>query len=83
MAVVVTCWGLSQLGMAFSPNFGSLYATRFLLGFFEAACLPLFTLVTVSWYRRSEQVSRIAAWLVFILFFIPIFYLQVFSSLDS
>jgi len=47
--------GLSMVGLAFSTNYHSLLAFRFLLGLFEASCLPLFTMVTVSWYRRSEQ----------------------------
>lgn len=41
--------------MAASNNFKSLAATRFLLGFFEAACLPLFSMITIAWYRRAEQ----------------------------
>ncbi|ORY82361.1 major facilitator superfamily domain-containing protein [Leucosporidium creatinivorum] len=62
MPAIVFCWGVSLCGMAASNNFGSLVGTRFLLGFFEAACLPLFSLVTISWYRRSEQPLRVAAW---------------------
>lgn len=37
-------------------------ATRFLLGFFEAAAIPLFSVITISFYRRSEQPLRVAAW---------------------
>jgi MFS family permease len=44
------------------PSFGGLVATRFLLGLFEAGCLPLFSLITSQWYRRSEQPIRVAAW---------------------
>lgn len=43
-------------------SFGGLVATRFLLGLFEAGCLPLFGILTSQWYRRSEQPSRVAAW---------------------
>lgn len=47
--------------MAASSSFGGLVATRFLLGFFEAGCLPLFSMLTAQWYRRSEQPLRICA----------------------
>lgn len=37
-------------------------AVRGMLGLFEAGCLPLFSIITSTWYRRSEQPLRIAAW---------------------
>ncbi|KAJ8095006.1 hypothetical protein PM082_010224 [Marasmius tenuissimus] len=37
-------------------------STRFLLGLFEAACLPLFAILTSIWYRRIEQPMRVATW---------------------
>ncbi|WOO81558.1 putative transporter [Vanrija pseudolonga] len=55
-------WGASQACMAAAHNFGGLVATRFLLGLFEAGCLPLFGVLTAQWYRRSEQPIRVAAW---------------------
>ncbi|KAL4924176.1 putative MFS transporter [Aspergillus undulatus] len=42
--------------------FSGLMATRFLLGLFEAGCLPLFSIITSQWYRRAEQPVRVAAW---------------------
>lgn len=42
MTVLVLCWGISQTCMAAASSFGGLAATRFLLGLFEAGCLPLF-----------------------------------------
>lgn len=39
-----------------------LMAGRFFLGFFEAMCLPLFSLITSQWYRRVEQPMRVATW---------------------
>lgn len=54
---ILFCWGVSLCGMAASNSFSSLAATRFLLGLFEAACLPMFSMITVAWYRRAEQVS--------------------------
>lgn len=48
--------------MAFSTNYGSLIATRFLLGLFEAACLPLFAVITAQWFRRADQPLKVAIW---------------------
>ncbi|WWD06122.1 hypothetical protein V865_004207 [Kwoniella europaea PYCC6329] len=62
MTGMVFCWGVSQACMAASSTFGGLLACRALLGLFEAGCLPLFSLLTVQWYRRSEQPIRVAAW---------------------
>lgn len=62
LPIVVICWGISQCGMAASNNFGSLAATRFLLGWFEAMVLPILSLITATWYRRSEQPMRVAGW---------------------
>lgn len=43
-------------------SFGGLMASRAILGLFEAGCLPLFSLLTSQWYRRSEQPVRVAVW---------------------
>jgi MFS family permease len=48
--------------MAACHNYPSLLAARFFLGLFEAGCLPLFSVITAQWYRRSEQPIRVAAW---------------------
>lgn len=55
-------WGIAQTCMAATHNYGGLMATRFLLGLFEAGCLPLFSVITAQWYRRAEQPIRVAAW---------------------
>jgi MFS family permease len=62
MAVTVLCWGIATACLGASKSFGALLACRFLLGLFEAACLPLFTMITATWYRRSEQPLRVALW---------------------
>ncbi|TKX22556.1 MFS transporter-like protein 94 [Elsinoe australis] len=62
MSVLVFGWGVAQTCMAASHNYAGLAATRFFLGLFEAACLPLFSVLTSQWYRRREQPLRIAAW---------------------
>jgi MFS family permease len=55
-------WGIAQTSMAACHSYGGLLATRFLLGLFEAGCLPLFSVITSQWYRRAEQPIRVAAW---------------------
>ncbi|KAJ5247639.1 hypothetical protein N7468_002622 [Penicillium chermesinum] len=55
-------WGIAQTCMAAAHDFGGLMATRFLLGLFEAGCLPLFSVLTSQWYLRAEQPIRVAAW---------------------
>jgi len=55
-------WGIAQTAMAACRSYGGLLAARFLLGLFEAGCLPLFSIITSQWYRRAEQPVRVAAW---------------------
>lgn len=62
MPILILGWGLAQTCMAASFNYAGLVASRFFLGLFEAACLPLFGVMTSQWYRRAEQPVRIAAW---------------------
>jgi hypothetical protein len=70
--LLMLLWGTALMCMAAATNYQALLATRFLLGWFEASCLPAFTLITVSWYRRVEQPFRVAAWVrAFLLFFRP------------
>ncbi len=62
MPCLVLGWGIAQTAMAACHSYGGLLATRFLLGLFEAGCLPLFGVITSQWYRRAEQPIRVAAW---------------------
>lgn len=62
MASLVFGWGLALASMAACHNFAGLATTRFFLGLFEAACLPLFSIITSQWYRRAEQPLRVAIW---------------------
>ncbi|KAL0059067.1 hypothetical protein AAF712_014244 [Marasmius tenuissimus] len=62
MPIIVFCWGASLCGMAASTSYAAMLSTRFLLGLFEAACLPLFAILTSIWYRRVEQPMRVATW---------------------
>jgi MFS family permease len=62
MTFLVFAWGCSAACMAAASNYQGIYVTRFFLGLFEAGCLPLFSIITAQWYRRSEQPLRVACW---------------------
>jgi Major Facilitator Superfamily len=62
MPTLVLGWGIAQSSMAACHSYSTLLAARFFLGLFEAGCLPLFSVITSQWYRRSEQPIRVAAW---------------------
>lgn len=62
MPALLLGWSLAQAILPACSNFGGLLADRFILGLFEAGCLPLFSVITAQWYRRSEQPVRVAAW---------------------
>lgn len=62
MPVMLFGWSLAQTLTVAASSFSGLMACRFFLGLFEAGCLPLFSVMTATWYRRSEQPLRIAAW---------------------
>ncbi|POR31158.1 Uncharacterized protein TPAR_08636 [Tolypocladium paradoxum] len=62
MPALVFGWGTAQACMGACSSYSGLLATRFLLGLFEAACLPLFSVITSQWYRRAEQPMRVACW---------------------
>jgi MFS family permease len=62
MPTLVLGWGIAQSCMAACHNYSALLAARFFLGLFEGGCLPLFSVITSQWYRRSEQPIRVAAW---------------------
>lgn len=62
LATCIFLWGISMIGLAFSKSFGPLLANRFLLGLFESISIPLFSIITATWYRRHEQPLRIALW---------------------
>lgn len=63
LPVIITCWGISVAGgLAGSRSYAGLLASRFFLGAFEAAVIPLFSIITIAFYRRSEQPFRVACW---------------------
>jgi predicted MFS family arabinose efflux permease len=63
LPVIIVCWGISVAGgLAGSRNYTGLLVSRFFLGAFEAAVVPLFSMITIAFYRRSEQPFRVACW---------------------
>jgi predicted MFS family arabinose efflux permease len=63
LPVIIVCWGISVAGgLGGSRNYAGLLASRFFLGVFEAAVVPLFSMITIAFYRRSEQPFRVACW---------------------
>lgn len=62
MPTLLLGWSVAQTCTAAAHSFAGLMACRFMLGLFEGGCLPLFSVITATWYRRSEQPLRVAAW---------------------
>ncbi|KAJ6085393.1 major facilitator superfamily domain-containing protein [Penicillium canescens] len=62
VVVTVLIWAGIQMCMAAGNNFGSLAALRILLGAFEAAVNPGFTIITSTWYKPSEHALRHGLW---------------------
>ena len=63
LPVIITCWGISvAAGLGSSRGYVGLLVSRFFLGAFEAAVIPLFSMITIAFYRRSEQPLRVAIW---------------------
>ena len=62
VSCVVIVWGGVLMCHAACNSFSGLMAVRFFLGFFEAAINPAFILLTGRFYKRDEQVIRVAVW---------------------
>lgn len=62
LPAMILGWGIAQTCTSAAHSFGGLMVARAVLGLFEAGCLPLFAIITGTWYRRAEQPLRIAAW---------------------
>ena len=52
-------WGTICLCTGFCQSFGSLVATRLLLGAAEGCIFPSLSLLLLNWYKREEIVTRI------------------------
>ncbi|KAI8146730.1 major facilitator superfamily domain-containing protein [Fennellomyces sp. T-0311] len=55
LGVCIVIWGSVMFFTALGNTFSELAALRFLLGLFEATCLPCIYLIIANLYRREEQ----------------------------
>lgn len=58
ISAVMVVWGLISTLTGITTNFGGMVATRFLLGFVEAAFLPGALLILSKWYTKRELALR-------------------------
>jgi MFS transporter, ACS family, allantoate permease len=56
------CWSIVLACHGAASSFATLAALRFLLGAFESAISPGFSLITSIWYRPSEHAWRHGLW---------------------
>lgn len=54
------CWSLVIIGSGFMHNARELYATRLLLGVFEAGMYPCLSLYLTTYYKPTEQALRVS-----------------------
>ncbi|KAG4274469.1 hypothetical protein FPRO04_09427 [Fusarium proliferatum] len=62
VVITVLIWAGIQMVMAAGKSFASLAVLRILLGAFEAAISPGFTIITSTWYKPSEHALRHGLW---------------------
>ena len=55
-------WGAVNVCTCAVTSYHGLLAQRFFLGVTEAGIAPAFSLMTIMWYKRSEQPLRYAIW---------------------
>ncbi|KDN67441.1 putative major facilitator superfamily transporter [Colletotrichum sublineola] len=58
ISAAMVVWGLISTLSGVTTNFGGMVATRFFLGFVEAAFLPGALLILSKWYTRRELSTR-------------------------
>lgn len=59
LAGTVFGWGAVALLMGATQNAAGMMTLRFLMGAFEAPLYPMMSIMTVMWYKKSEQPLRI------------------------
>lgn len=62
MVGMVCGWAILLLCTAATQNFGGLATVRFLMGMTEASLFPISSILTVMWWKTSEQPLRLAFW---------------------
>ncbi|KAL2813607.1 major facilitator superfamily domain-containing protein [Aspergillus granulosus] len=55
-------WAVLMLCTAATQNFAGLAAVRFIMGMLEATAFPISSILTVMWWKTSEQPLRVAFW---------------------
>jgi MFS family permease len=59
---MVAGWAVLMLCTAATQNFAGLASVRFLMGMLEASVFPISSILTVMWWKTSEQPLRVAFW---------------------
>ncbi|KAJ5689126.1 hypothetical protein N7462_003518 [Penicillium macrosclerotiorum] len=59
---MVSGWAVLMLCTAATQNFAGLATVRFLMGMLEASVFPISSILTVMWWKTSEQPLRVAFW---------------------
>ncbi|KAL6355617.1 hypothetical protein LRP88_11220 [Fusarium phalaenopsidis] len=62
LSILMLIWGIVLTLHAVASNYASLMVLRLLLGVFESAISPGFSLITGMWYTPHEHVSRHSFW---------------------
>ncbi|RDW89932.1 putative Allantoate permease [Aspergillus mulundensis] len=62
LAGTVFAWAVLMLCTAATQNFAGLATVRFLMGMAEAPAFPIASILTVMWWKTSEQPLRLAFW---------------------
>ena len=62
MVGMVVGWAVLLLCTAATQNFGGLATVRFIMGMTEASLFPISSILTVMWWKTSEQPLRVAFW---------------------
>lgn len=59
LSATVVAWGALTLLMGATQNAAGMMTLRFLMGAFEAPLYPMMSIMTVMWYKKSEQPIRV------------------------
>ncbi|KAL2852395.1 major facilitator superfamily domain-containing protein [Aspergillus pseudoustus] len=62
LSCLIFCWGVVLTLHAVAQNYAGLMVLRTLLGIFESAISPGFSLITGMWYTPKEHMSRHSVW---------------------
>ena len=63
LPLIMALWGIVTIGVAFSPNYATLCALRFVMGIFESGFAPGMLILLSSWYKKEEQSTRFAIYI--------------------